>query len=103
MTSAHAALTFEVPNAALLEQLATAPLPLQLIGVTSDTRIYREAYFDTPDGTLQRQGVSCSLRTERDRPALLVVAAIEPLPGDAAQGVFETMVTGAGRWSCQAR
>ena len=95
--SARAALTFEVPNAALLEQLATAPLPLQLIGVTSDTRTYREAYFDTPEGTLQRQGVSCSLRTERERPALLVVAAIETgMPGDAAPRVFEATVTGAG-------
>lgn len=98
MTPASAPPTFVVPDAALFEQLATGPLPLHVSASAPERRLYREAYFDTPEGTLLRHGVTCSLRLERDRPALLVVAVAEPgAPGDGVgQRVIETPVGGGG-------
>ena len=64
---------FEVADPEALARLIDAPLPLGLRAGPVERRLYRDLYFDTPDGTLSHRGVSCRLRMDADRGRLFTV------------------------------
>ena len=84
------ALRFDVPSAAQLMELATAPLPPALrVGAPTRT-LYRELYLDTADGALRRRGVTCRLRLDVDDRRVLSLRV--GTPPDAAVPVAPRVV-----------
>jgi polyphosphate kinase len=73
-TAAENALRFEVPSAEVLQSLATTQLPLGLKAARPTRSFHRDIYLDTPDGELQRRGLTCRFRIGMDdRRTLRVV------------------------------
>jgi polyphosphate kinase len=64
---------FEVADLEALTRLIEAPLPFGLRAGPVERRLYRDLYFDTPDGTLYHRGVRCRLRMDADRGRLFTV------------------------------
>lgn len=86
-------LRFGVPDLETLIRLVAAPLPLGLHGPPATRRFHRDIYFDTPDGTLRRQGVLCRLRIELDDRRTLTVRLEE----SQRHATSRTDVTALGR------
>ncbi len=60
-----------VPDAARLDELLAAPLPLGLRPGPVRQTFHRDLYFDTPGGDLRRRGATCRLRFDaQDRRSL---------------------------------
>jgi polyphosphate kinase len=76
-TASENALRFEVPSGEVLETLTTAALPLGMKPGRPKRSFHRDIYLDTPDGELQRRGVSCRFRIGMDDRRLRAV--IDPL------------------------
>src|SRR5947208_15274034 len=70
----------EVKSLELLNRLVLAPLPAGLRAGPVETLFNRDVYFDAPDGTLRRRGVTCRFRTRFDDRRLLTLR-VEPGPG----------------------
>src|SRR5439155_25944397 len=62
-------------------RLVLAPLPVGLRAGPVETLFNRDVYFDAPDRTLRRRGVTCRFRTRFDDRRLLTLR-VEPGPGD---------------------
>ena len=71
----------EVKSLELLNRLVLAPLPAGLRAGPVETLFNRDVYFDAPDRTLHRRGVTCRFRTRFDDRRLLTLR-VEPGPGD---------------------
>jgi polyphosphate kinase len=71
----------EVKSLELLNRLVSAPLPAGLRAGPVETLFNRDVYFDAPDRTLRRRGVTCRFRTRIDDRRLLTLR-VEPGPGD---------------------
>ncbi len=59
-------LRWDVANAAILAELARAPLPFGLRAGPPRRTFYRDLYFDTAAGDLRRRGVTCRVRFDLD-------------------------------------
>jgi len=70
----------EVKSLELLNRLVLAPLPAGLRAGPVETLFNRDVYFDAPDRTLRRRGVTCRFRTRIDDRRLLTLR-VEPGPG----------------------
>ncbi|HEU5170703.1 MAG TPA: polyphosphate kinase 1 [Gemmatimonadales bacterium] len=66
----------EVPSLDLLNRMVLEPLPLGLRGGPVDRTFHRDLYFDAPDWTLRRRGVSCRFRVQLDDRRLLTVRSL---------------------------
>src|SRR2546426_10429837 len=71
----------EVKSLELLNRLVLAPLPAGLRAGPVETLFNRDVYFDAPDRTLHRRGVTCRFRTRFNDRRLLTLR-VEPGPGD---------------------
>ena len=71
----------EVKSLELLNRLVQAALPAGLRAAPVETLFNRDVYFDAPDRTLRRRGVTCRFRTRIDDRRLLTLR-VEPGPGD---------------------
>src|SRR5438105_9794296 len=71
----------EVKSLELLNRLVQAALPAGLRAAPVGTLFNRDVYFDAPDRTLRRRGVTCRFRTRIDDRRLLTLR-VEPGPGD---------------------
>src|SRR5207247_2867020 len=56
----------EVKSLELLNRLVQAALPAGLRAAAVETLFNRDVYFDAPDRTLRRRGVTCRFRTRID-------------------------------------
>jgi len=74
---------FEVPSQDVLQVLVNAPLPLGLRGGRPARSFHRDIYLDTPDGELQRAGVSCRFRIGTDDRRSLRVTIRSAVAGGA--------------------
>src|SRR5206468_11485270 len=78
----------------LLNRLVLAPLPAGLRAGPVETLFNRDVYFDAPDRTLRRRGVTCRFRTRIDDRRLLT-SRVEP--GSGSEGgptqLYEAEVT----------
>lgn len=82
-TVSENALRFEVPSADVLQSLTAAPLPLGLRAGRPHRSFHRDIYLDTPDGELQRRGVSCRFRIGMDDRRTLRVVIRTAVAGGA--------------------
>lgn len=74
-------LRLEVPGSGALDRLVESPLPLGLRGSAPVHALFRDVYFDTPDGALRRAGVTCCLRHGIDDRRTLAVTVHGPRGG----------------------
>lgn len=81
--STERVLRFEVPSRESLERLASGPLPLGLRGGATRLDFFRELFFDSPGGDLERRGVTVRLCVRRDGSRLLTVDVRERATADA--------------------
>src|SRR5439155_409318 len=84
----------EVKSLGMLSRLVMAPLPDGLGAGPVETLFNRDVYFDAPDRTLRRRGVTCRFRTRIDDRRLLTLR-VEP--GSGSEGgptqLYEAEVT----------
>jgi polyphosphate kinase len=90
---------WDIPTAALIEDLLAAPLPLGLVAGQLERIFYRDLYFDTPEHDLSRRGVSCRVRFDMEGGRWLALesptavrceAAVAELdPGEVLRGRAE--------------
>jgi hypothetical protein len=92
-----------VPSSELLVRLASGERPLGVNAGPPRIRLLRETYFDTPDQSLRRRGMTCKLRQgEGEDPSVVVTVGEGPdsegitsrsrLTASAVgMGVFETL------------
>ncbi len=76
----------DVPSVEQLQTLAEADLPLGLKGTTAARDFYREVYYDTADGELQKRGVAVHVRHTMDDRRLLSVRVGATAVGGAFKG-----------------
>ncbi|HEX2190842.1 MAG TPA: polyphosphate kinase 1 [Longimicrobiaceae bacterium] len=100
MSNEHA-LFFEAPALAVLDRIASDPAPAEVPCGPPEIELFREVYFDTPGGELERRGVTVSLRFRADGRSTLAVEARDPagqaapmraaadLPGSSPREAFE--------------
>ncbi len=82
-TATDGAIRLEVPSAEVLHRLADAALPLGLKAGRAKRGFHRDIYLDTPDGELQRRGVSCRFRIGTDDRRTLRVVIRSAVAGGA--------------------
>ncbi|MGH7538420.1 MAG: hypothetical protein ACREMF_07285, partial [Gemmatimonadales bacterium] len=80
----------EVPSLDILNRMVREPLPLQLRGGVVEQTFHRDAYFDAPDWTLRRRGVTCRFRSRLDDRRLLTVRSQGRTEGAAVVVVPQT-------------
>ncbi len=83
-----------VPSPELLVRLASGDEPLGLRAGPPHIRMIRETYFDTPDDTLRRRGMTCKLRQEEGGETSVVVTL--------GEGTDEEGITSRTRLSASA-
>ena len=90
-------LRWDVPGAARLDELATAPLPLGLRPGPLQRTFHRDLFFDTRDGDLRRRDASCRLRfdVEDRRWLALDVAGVARCESRVAELEPEHIFAGA--------
>jgi polyphosphate kinase len=74
----------EVPNLDLLNRLVAEPLPLGIRSDPVEPFFQRDVYFDAPDWSLRRRGVTCRFRVRVDDRRLLTLRTIVPGEGGPA-------------------
>ena len=74
----------EVPNLDLLNRLAGEALPLGLQSGPVEPFFQRDVYFDAPDWSLRRRGVTCRFRVRVDDRRLLTLRTAGPAEGGLA-------------------
>ena len=79
--STDTVLRLEVASLDLLNGLAEEPLPHGLRAGRTERSFLRDIYLDTPDGELQRRGVSCRFRATTDDWRFLTVTVRETTGG----------------------
>ena len=73
----------EVPSLELLNRMVGDPLPLGLRSGPIDQAFHRDVYFDAPDWTLRRRGVTCRFRIQLDDRRVLTVRSLGRAEGAA--------------------
>ncbi|HEV2149152.1 MAG TPA: hypothetical protein VGR37_17220, partial [Longimicrobiaceae bacterium] len=76
-------LRFEAPAAGVLDRIASDPAPGGVPGGPPELELFREVFFDTAAGELERRGVSVCMRIRADGGSTLEVEARDPA-GEAA-------------------
>ena len=66
----------EVPSLELLNRMVLEPLPVGLRAASVERTFHRDVYFDAPDWTLRRRGVSCRFRVRLDDRRFLTVRSL---------------------------
>jgi polyphosphate kinase len=92
--TAHTAIRFTARSREVLEAIAGGPLPSGLRGGDAETCFFRDIFYDTPDGDLERRGTSVRVRVHDDgRHALAVeVHASDGEPEGDAPGLRALVV-----------
>src|SRR5438874_8660266 len=73
----------EVPSLDLLNTLVGDVLPLGLRAGSITQTFHRDLYFDAPDWTLRRRGVTCRFRVRLDDRRILTVRSLGRTEGAA--------------------
>jgi polyphosphate kinase len=80
----------EVPTLDALNRMVREPLLLRLRGGAVEQTFHRDLYFDAPDWTLRRRGVTCRFRVRLDDRRLLTVRSLGRTEGAAVVVVPQT-------------
>jgi hypothetical protein len=72
------AFRLDVADIDRLDAMVAEPLPLGLRAAGTERHFHRDVYYDTPDGDLERRGVSCRVRVDLENGRLLTVKIREP-------------------------
>jgi len=79
---------FSAPDRAVLDRIATGPLPAGVGAEGCDTELFRDVYYDTPALDLRRRGATVGVRFQSGGELTLAVevrAADDGLPASAAE------------------
>jgi polyphosphate kinase len=82
--TAPAGVRFTARGREVLDRIATEPLPDGLKGGRAETSFFRDIFFDTPEGDLERRGAWVRVRLAGDGTQTMAVEVHDAEPGAAA-------------------